>query len=90
MSKMDNFEKKTWREFHSHGLLWFVNSIIHVFGWAIVIELNDFNNITDVYPARVKFRGFKEEVNTKHYKNITKYMVENAHKLMNDFSEDTK
>ena len=29
-------KKKTWEEFRKTGLLWFVNVIIHVFGWAML------------------------------------------------------
>ena len=86
----NNFEKKTWREFQANGLLWFINSILHVFGWAIVVIVNDFNNITDVYPARTKCRGFPMETNIRHYKDLTEYMVANANKLLNDFEDNNE
>ncbi len=86
----DMIKKKTWREFQAHGLLWFVNTMLHVFGWAIVIEKNEFNNIVDVYPARVKFRGFNEETITKHSKSLTEYMATHAHKLLNDFDKNNE
>ena len=66
-------KKKTWEEFRKTGLLWFVNVIIHVFGWAIVVEVED-GKIIDSYPARVKFRGFDEASNTIGYKNVSEYM----------------
>ena len=53
-------KKKTWEEFRKTGLLWFVNVIIHVFGWAIVVEVED-GKIIDSYPARVNL-----EDSTKH------------------------
>jgi len=87
---VNNFEKRTWREFQSNGLLWFVNSILHVFGWAIVIIVNDFNNIVEVYPARTRFRGFSSETNTANYKKLTEYMVDNASKLLKDFDGEEK
>ena len=66
-------EKKTWEEFRSSGLLWFINSILHAFGWAIAIERNGDEEI--VYPARVKYRGFSEASNTNgYYKFLTKTM----------------
>ena len=68
-------KKKTWEEFRKTGLLWFVNVIIHVFGWAIVVEVED-GKIIDSYPARVKFRGFDEASNTIGYKNVSEYMKE--------------
>ena len=87
---MNKMERKTWREFQAHGLLWFVNSILHAFGWAIVIEVNDFNNIVDVYPARVKFRGFSQETNTKNYKRLAEYMNSKSSELLEDFKDHTE
>ena len=49
--------KKTWNEFRSTGLLVFVNTFLHIFGWAIVVELGDDGKET-VYPYRTRFRGF--------------------------------
>ena len=53
-------DKKTWDEFRSTGLLLFVNTMLHIFGWAIVVKYDDDDSIT-AYPARVKFRGFDEK-----------------------------
>ena len=58
--------EKSWKEFKDSGLLWFINKTLHVFGWAIVMEMNkETNEIVRAYPARVKFRGFSEENNTE-------------------------
>lgn len=69
-------EKRTWNEFRENGLLWFINSILHVFGWCIVIEKED-GEITDVYPARTKFRGFSQETNDEGYRNVASYLNDN-------------
>ncbi len=50
--------KKTWKEFRESGFLWWINMILHTFGWAIVVDIDDNGEITAAYPARVKFRGF--------------------------------
>lgn len=47
-------ERKSWEEFRNAGLLWWINMILHTFGWAITVELKD-GKIIDCYPARVKF-----------------------------------
>lgn len=31
-------QRRTWEEFKDNKLLWFINSILHLFGWAIVLE----------------------------------------------------
>lgn len=33
--------KKSWNEFRNSGLLWFTNTILHMFGWAIVLVENN-------------------------------------------------
>lgn len=80
--------RKSWNEFKNNGLLWLINSILHVFGWAIVIVINDSGEITDAYPARVRFRGFTEEINTAHYINISKYLKENADELYKEACDE--
>lgn len=75
-------EKKTWIEFKETGLLWWINMILHTFGWAIVLEIDkDTKELLDVYPSRVKFRGFSEQCNTDGYQNVSRYLTENAKEL---------
>lgn len=75
-------EEKTWGEFKETGLLWFINSILHLFGWAIVtyVEAGE----TYAYPARTQYRGFTEALNDMGYKNITKYLKDNIDELYED------
>ena len=80
-------ERKTWKEFRDSKLLWFVNTILHAFGWAIVVILDDNGDIRDVYPTRVKFRGFSEETNTSGYIGLSEYMKENAEQLLKEAKE---
>lgn len=81
---MNYLEEISLDEFRNNGFLWFINSILHVFGIALVVDTE--NN--RMYPARCKFRGFTEELNTKGYENLTKYMKENAEELLEDFDEN--
>lgn len=79
-------ERKSWEEFRDNGMLWFINSILHLFGYAIVYEFEN-GEIKNVFPARVKFRGFSEENNTKGYQKISKYLQENINKLVEEIEE---
>lgn len=79
-------DKRTWKEFRDTKLLWFINTILHVFGWAIVIEIED-EVVTDVYPARVSFRGFSEKSNTAGYIGLSEYMCENCEQLLKESKE---
>ena len=81
-------EKKSWKEFKDSGFLWWINMILHTFGWVIVFEYEkETKEITDVYPARVSFRGFDEESNRKGYINVSNYLKENSMDLYNESKE---
>ena len=82
-----NVELRTWLEFKEQGFLWFINSILHVFGWTIAIEeeLHSGEIVARVY--RTKFRGFPEETNTRGYALVAEYMKDNADAI---YDEATK
>lgn len=73
--------KKSWEELKDSGLLWFINTTLHLFGWALVYEINEDGSLKECYPARVKFRGFDENITTEGYKNVSKYMKDNSEVL---------
>ena len=79
--------KKSWKEFRDCGLLWWVNMILHTMGWAICYEFDEDNNISEVYPARVKFRGFGDKNNTDGYIKVSQFMKENAEDLLKEALE---
>jgi len=77
--------KKAWEEFRAAGLLWWINTTLHMFGWALVIEISDeTGEIVDAYPARVKFRGFDEKSNTEGYIKVSTYLAENSETLLKE------
>ena len=83
---LKNQEK--WKEFRNSGLLWFINTILHTFGWAIVFEINkESNSIINVYPSRVKFKGFNEKSNDEGYIKVTKYLKENVNELYKEIND---
>ena len=79
-------EKKTWEEFRDAGFLWWINMILHTFGWSICVEVDD-REIVNAYPARVKYRGFLEKNNTTGYVKVSKFMKENADALLKESEE---
>lgn len=83
MGEQNMVKRRSWEDFRSNGLLWLINSILHIFGWAICFEYNDEDptELLEVYPARVKYRGFSEECNDRGYKNISRYMKYNSANL---------
>ncbi len=81
-------DKKSWSEFKDSGLLFYINQILHAFGWAIVFELDDNETVSDVYPARVKFRGFGENSIKNGYQKIGKYLKENSEDIYKESIEE--
>lgn len=79
--------ERSWKEFRESGLLWFINQSLHLFGWALVLEVNEDGGIDRVYPARVKFRGFSENINTDGYIKLSEYMKNNAEELEKESRE---
>lgn len=73
--------EKSWEEFRDSGLLFITNQFLHIFGYALVYEFDDNEEISKVYPARVKFRGFGGKQIEEGYQKISKYMKENAVEL---------
>ncbi|MDR3595114.1 hypothetical protein [Clostridium sp.] len=75
------------KEFRDSGLLWWINTLLHTFGWAIVYEINDENEAINMYPARVKFRGFDEKSNDEGYQKVSKYLLENIEQIEKESRE---
>lgn len=80
-------KKSNWDDFRNTGLLWFINTILHAFGWAIVVEVED-GCVVNAFPSRVKFRGFPEDSNTNGYRKVAKYMKENGETILTEMGED--
>lgn len=68
---------ESWERFRKNGLLWFINTILHLFGYVIVFDYKD-GELKNVYPKRVPYRGFSEKDNTQGYIDVSKYLEQNA------------
>lgn len=96
LSKVDSYKElkknpminqKSWKEFRESGLLWWINTILHTFGWAIVVEIDDKGDIKNAYPSRVKFRGFDEKTNTEGYIKVSEYLNKESGKILKESKE---
>ena len=77
--------KMGWEDMRNAGLLLIVNQILHIFGWAIVLSIDeDTGKVVEAYPARVKFRGFDNKSTEEAYIKISEYMNENAAELLSE------
>jgi len=89
MSKYDEqmLVEKSWNEFRETGLVVFINTILHVFGWAITFLVDNDNNVIQTYPSRTRFRGFDKKTVDESYIKISRYMSKNAEQLHNECEE---
>lgn len=85
-SKEQMVKEKTWDEFRNTGLLWWINAILHTFGWAICMETEK-GKIIRVFPARVKYRGFDTKNNSEGYIKVSEYMSKNSEELLRESRE---
>lgn len=96
LSKVDTYKElkptsmvnsKSWAEFRDSGLLWWINMILHTFGWSIVIEVEEDRTIKNAYPARVKYRGFTNEFNTEGYIKVSEFLNKESNNLLKESKE---
>ena len=83
-------DKRTWDEFQNTGLLMFVNTFLHIFGWAICLDLDEnTRKVKEVFPARTKFRGFGDESQDRAYRKVSNYMRDHADDLVNEVEDNS-
>lgn len=58
--KQAEWYEETWDKFRDSGLFRFINLFLHIFGWAIQININDEGKVDKVYPIRCKYDGFSD------------------------------
>lgn len=80
-------DKKTWKEFRDSGLLWWINMMLHTFGWSIVVDVEEDGTIKNAYPARVKYRGFSDKYNSTGYQQVSEYMDKESKELLKESKE---
>ena len=78
---------KSVKEFQETGLLWWTNTLLHVFGWNLaILRDEESGKILGFAPMRTSFRGFTEEANTKGYIKVSQYMKDTAEVLLEEAS----
>lgn len=84
---MDNVERKTWKEFQEAGLIWWINRMLHLFGWVIAYTPEENGDIVDVYPARTKYRGFTSECEERGFKKVSGYLKDHIEEIEKEANE---
>lgn len=80
-------EERSWDEFRDAGILWWINRILHTFGWAITMELDDDGRVSRVFPTRCKYRGFVRESEEAGFRKISKYLKEHISEIEDEANE---
>jgi len=81
---MTEQSQAAWKRFRECGLLFFVNQSLHFMGWAICVDVEPDGSISEVYPMRVGYRGFKEDAQERGHVKVAKYLAEEATALLKD------
>lgn len=66
-------EKRSWEEFHQTRLLWWINRTLRLFGWSIVLVVQD-EKVVDVYPAKTNATSFPEDFEKTAFKELQEYI----------------
>lgn len=77
-------EERSIQEFRDAGLLLLTNQFLHIFGWALTVNLDDDGKVTKFYPAHCKFRGFDNVSTGEAYEKITKHLEQRMPELLKD------
>jgi len=88
--KPPSIVEATWDDFAAAGLFWWVNRALHLFGWALVREMDSDEpdaKVLRVYPARCRFRGFSEDVEADGFVRLTAHLRDNMDELVQHTKE---
>ncbi len=67
--------RQSWEQFREAGMLWSINRVLHLFGWAIVVSIDDGTGETvGAFPVRTEWRGFDRESEERGYRRVTEWM----------------
>lgn len=74
---MEMIDERNWEEFRNTGLIWWINRSLHLFGWALVAEI-EAGKVFRVYPARCRFRGFTGDVEDQGFSQLREYLKQDS------------
>lgn len=80
-------EPRSWDNFRESGMLFFINTLLHFVGWSIVVELEE-GKVVKAYPARVKFRGFDDESQTKGHRMVARWLAIHGATLLREAKDE--
>ena len=64
-----------WTFLEETGILWYINTVISVYGVCIVIKRDKNGKRPRAVPIRTRFRGFADVVNDQEIVKLTRYIA---------------
>jgi hypothetical protein len=77
----DASARRSWEEFRETGLLYFINSFLHIFGWEITAYIDGEGKTVECCPTQTDFREINIDSAKLSYKKLARYMKDHSHKL---------
>lgn len=77
-------DERSIEEFREAGLLLLTNQFLHIFGWALTVNIDEDGKIARFYPAHCKFRGFDSKNASEAYEKVTRHLSERMPELLKD------
>lgn len=77
-------DERSIEEFREAGLLLLTDQFLHIFGWALTVNIDEDGKITRFYPAHCKFRGFDSKNASEAYEKVTRHLAEHMPELLKD------
>lgn len=74
----------TWGEFREAGMLWWANRTLHLFGWAIVVQLNANGEVVGAEPRRAPWRGFEPAAEARGFERLTRWLAAHVQELVGE------
>jgi hypothetical protein len=66
-----------WKAFQEAGLLWWVNRMLHLFGWVINMAVNsETGDVHRVWVDRCEYTGFSRESEERGFERLKRHMWE--------------
>jgi hypothetical protein len=81
MDKKHPYEREDLRTFIDTGLLWFVNRLLHMFGYALCYDEDEAGNLSELYVSRTIFRGFEPDAENEGYAQVAQFLRDKAAEL---------
>lgn len=86
MSKKEkpSVRRVSWEYMEESGLLWYINTLLSVFGVYIAIKRDKNGKRAKAIPCRTIFRGFEDRINDEQVVKLTRYMATCASELLEE------